>query len=76
MSLKATEKVVRELLEEMLDDLAKAEKGNKTAAQRVRTKSITFAKVAKEYRKLSLGTEKKKKPAKKLSVATKARRKR
>ncbi len=76
MSLKVTEKKVRDLLEEMLIDLTKAEKGNKTAAQRVRTKSIAFAKLAKEYRKLSVGSEKKKKPAKKSTATSKTRRKR
>jgi hypothetical protein len=59
MSLKVTERKVRELLEEMLIDLTKAENGNKAASQRVRTKSIAFAKVAKEYRKFSLNAEKK-----------------
>ena len=59
MSLKVTERKVRELLEEMLIDLTKAENGNKAAAQRVRTKSIAFAKVAKEYRKFSINADKK-----------------
>ncbi|MBM3201541.1 MAG: hypothetical protein FJZ56_03940 [Chlamydiae bacterium] len=75
MSIKTAEKAMRELLEEMLVDLTKAEKGNKTAAQRVRTKSITFAKVAKVFRKLSVSSEKKK-LLKKVSVAPKTRRKR
>lgn len=85
MSLKVTERKVRELLEEMLIDLTKAENGNKAAAQRVRTKSIAFAKIAKEYRKFSINAERKvpkkstsaKKSAKKApAAAAKTRRKR
>lgn len=72
MSVKVLERRVRELLEEMLFDLGKAERGNKTAAQRVRTKSIEFTKVAKDYRKVSVQAEKKvrKSPAKKKTTGT------
>ena len=38
----------------MEKDLDKTEKGNKAAAQRVRTHSIQFAKIAKEFRKESV----------------------
>jgi DNA-binding protein H-NS len=57
MALKETVVQVRELLSEMSRDLEKAVKGNKTAAQRVRTASIVFAKTAKVFRKESLAAE-------------------
>lgn len=49
------------LLQGILADVPKAIKGNKTAAQRIRTRTITFSKVAKDWRKLSLQQGKKKK---------------
>ena len=64
MALKDTIVQVRELLSEMSCDLEKAVKGNKMAAQRVRTASIVFAKVAKIYRKESIAAEKPVKPLK------------
>lgn len=64
MALKDTIVQVRELLSGMSIDLEKAVKGNKMAAQRVRTASIVFAKVAKVYRKESIAAEKPAKPAK------------
>lgn len=51
--------MLRKLLAEMNQDLDKAERGNKTAAQRVRIGTIKFAKVAKVYRKESIDAEKK-----------------
>jgi len=69
MALKTTIKKLHNMLAELTHDLTKAEKGNKAASQRVRTGSIQFAKVAKEYRKESVKNEKaaptKKKKAKK-----------
>lgn len=50
MALKDTAKM-RDLLESIQRDLDKAERGNKAAAQRVRTDSIKLEKVAKVYRK-------------------------
>lgn len=50
---------MRELLAQMIKDLDKAAKGNKTAAQRVRTGSVLLAKVAKEFRRESIALEKK-----------------
>lgn len=50
---------MQELLELMLEDLEKAKRGNKTAAQRVRVLSVTLSKVAKEFRKESIALEKK-----------------
>ena len=49
-----------DLLEEVLKDVPKAKKGNKTAAQRIRTRTVELTKLSKEWRKLSLQLEKKK----------------
>ena len=69
MALKETIQQVRELLAELSCDLEKAAEGNRAAAQRVRTGSVKFAKIAKVYRKESVtaekGTQKGKKGAKK-----------
>ena len=59
MVLKETSMQVRALLEAMSCDLEKAMKGNRAAAQRVRTASILFSKLAKVFRKESLAEEKK-----------------
>ena len=59
MSFKETVIEMRELLLQMSCDLEKAVKGNKTAAQRVRTASIAFSQVAKTFRKESIASEKK-----------------
>lgn len=54
------------LLQAILKDVPKVLKGNKTAAQRIRTKTVKIAKVSKVWRKESLDLEKKKaKPKKK-----------
>lgn len=76
MALKETVKKMHALLEDLSADLTKAsEKGNKTAAQRVRTGSIKFAKLAKQYRKESIASErsskKTKRAAKKKAVKKK-----
>ncbi len=72
MALKDTIVQIREQLFEMSRDLEKAVKGNKTAAQRLRTASIVFAKVAKVYRKESIAAEKpQKKPLKSAKVSSK-----
>lgn len=74
MALKSTMETMKKMLETLMKDLAKVEKANKAAAQRVRTGSIKFAKHAKTFRKESVAAEKKglfkkpkktKKPAKK-----------
>ena len=54
MNLQGTIKTMHGMLDVIAKDLTKAEKGNKAAAQRVRTGSISFAKVAKIYRKESI----------------------
>ncbi len=78
MALKDTTALLKELLSEILRDLEKSAKGNKTAAQRVRVNSIHFEKTAKQYRKESISAEKKgngkktsvkKAPAKKKATA-------
>jgi DNA-binding protein H-NS len=74
MGLKETTNQIKRILDEIAHDLVKASEGNKTAAQRVRTNSIKFAKVAKVYRKESIAAEKgtkgrvKKAPAKKVAA--------
>lgn len=57
MALKDTVKKMYTLLEDLAKDLVKAEKGNKTASQRVRTGTIKLAKIAKFYRKESVQAE-------------------
>ena len=72
MVLKDTINTVREQLIEMSHDLEKAAKGNQTAAQRVRTHSIKFAKTAKIFRKESIEAVKSaKKPKKKVKARKK-----
>lgn len=76
MALKDTAKIMKDLLESIQHDLMKADKGNKAAAQRVRTDSIKLEKIAKVYRKESIKAEKsglmKRKPAAKPVRAKKA----
>jgi len=57
MALKDTMKKMHALLEELTHDLTKAEKGTKAASQRVRTGTIKFAKLSKQYRKESVTAE-------------------
>lgn len=54
MTLKSTVDEVRSLIAEISRDLDKADKGNKSASQRVRTATIRFEKIAKIYRKESM----------------------
>lgn len=49
---------MKELMQSMSDDLDKLARGNKTAAQRVRTNSVLFTKVAKLFRKESVSLSK------------------
>lgn len=69
MALSNTIKQMEAMLMDLALDLRKAsEKGNKAASQRVRTGTVKFAKLAKEYRKESIAADKKggkKKQAKK-----------
>lgn len=59
MGLKETIQTMKKQLGEICRDLDKALKGNKAAAQRVRTCTIKLAKIAKVYRKESISAEKK-----------------
>lgn len=60
MALNNTIKQMEAMLMELSMDLKKAsEKGNKAASQRVRTGTIKFAKLAKEYRKESIAADRK-----------------
>ncbi len=59
MPLKETIQTMKMQLDEICRDLDKSLKGNKAAAQRVRTCTIKLAKIAKVYRKESIAVEKK-----------------
>lgn len=76
MALKETTKHMRDLLNNIVQDLEKADNGNKAASQRVRTGTVKLEKVAKLYRKESIKSEKttkgQKKPAKKAAPKAKA----
>lgn len=58
MSLEKTIQELRELLNRCSSDLSKTERGNRAAAQRVRTGSVKLEKVAKRFRKESVAEEK------------------
>ena len=66
MSLNETMNQLNHLLINLSKDLTKAYRGNKAAAQRVRTGTIQLEKVAKKFRRESVAAEKvgrvKKKP--------------
>ena len=72
MGLKETTEQVRVLLQDLGKDLEKATRGNKAAAQRVRTGTIKLEKVSKVYRKESIAAEKKEKGGKPAKTAKKA----
>ena len=65
MSFMETTEELAILLQTVLEDVPKVLKGNKTAAQRIRTKTVKIAKVSKIWRKESLELEKKKPTRKK-----------
>lgn len=65
MALKETTKHLRELLSHITTDLEKAEGGNKAASQRVRTGTVRLEKIAKQYRKESIHSEKQPRSSKK-----------
>lgn len=58
MALADTINHLNHLLNALLKDLSKVVRGNKTAAQRVRTGTIKLEKVAKLFRKESVHAEK------------------
>ena len=57
MGLSETIQTMKEQLQEICRDLDKSTRGNKSAAQRVRTSTVQLAKIAKIYRKESLAAE-------------------
>jgi len=75
MSLRDTVQQLGELLEVLTKDLAKANRGYKAAAQRVRTGTVKLEKLAKRYRKESMAAERggKKKSSAKKKTARKKR---
>ena len=76
MALKNTINELKELLDSIQMDLEKAVGGNKAASQRVRTGTVTLEKVAKQYRKESITSEKRskgRKSVKKKTTKTKAK---
>ncbi|NGX59461.1 MAG: Histone H1-like protein HC1 [Chlamydiae bacterium] len=80
MALKTTVDHLKKLLHVISHDLEKAGRGNKAAAQRVRTNTIKFAKTAKAYRKESItdgkkGGKKKKATKRKAAPRKKAAKK-
>ena len=66
MALSDTMNELNHLLSSLIKDLPKVHRGNKAAAQRVRTGTIKLEKIAKRFRKESVSAEKsgrfKKKP--------------
>ncbi len=80
MSLSETMNQLNHLLVNLVKDLSKAHRGNKAAAQRVRTGTIRLEKVAKVFRKESVTAEKsgkfKKKPKGEMKKGAKKAKKR
>lgn len=71
MALQSTVANLKDMLSQITQDIQKAEGGNKAAAQRVRTMTVKLEKVAKNYRKESIASEKNtkdKKPARKTTA--------
>lgn len=58
MALKETTNQLQTLLDGVTKDLEKGSRGNKAAAQRVRTGTVKLEKIAKLYRKQSVANEK------------------
>lgn len=61
MELKDIISILSGLFQDLSEDLLKASRGNKTAAQRVRVRTIELEKIAKQFRKESLAAEKEQK---------------
>lgn len=74
MSIKDTYKHLRDLLSNVMSDLDKSENGNKAASQRVRTGTVKLEKLAKLFRKESIGFEKKNKGVKKPAKSAAAKK--
>lgn len=73
MALKETTTELQALLDCVAKDLDKGSKGNKAAAQRVRTGTVKLEKIAKLYRKQSVAFEKVNKEKKMKPAAPKPR---
>jgi len=58
MALQETTSHLNDLLERLSKDLLKVQRGNKSAAQRVRTGTVKLEKIAKLFRKESVCAEK------------------
>lgn len=58
MGFTQTTKSLNTMLTDIMKDLTKAERGNKAAAQRVRTSTVRLEKVAKKFRKESILAQK------------------
>jgi hypothetical protein len=58
MSLSDTMGKLESLLSNLIKDLSKVSKGNRSAAQRVRVATIRMEKVGKQFRKESVNAEK------------------
>jgi hypothetical protein len=58
MSLERTINQLHQLLSSISKDMEKVHRGNRTAAQRVRTGTIRLEKVGKQFRKESIRAEK------------------
>jgi len=76
MALKDTIKKMEGMLMDLAMDLRKAsEKGNRAAAQRVRTGTIKFAKLSKQFRKESVAADKKSRGTKRKTAKKTTRKK-
>lgn len=75
MALAETMNHLTQLLNGLMKDLGKVSRGNKAAAQRVRTGTIKLEKVAKLFRKESVHAEKSGKLKKKKAPAKKSKKK-
>lgn len=71
MALQTTVSTLKTLLEQIMHDLGKAERGNKAASQRVRTGTIKLEKTAKIFRKESVKADKQTKGKKKAAKPAK-----
>lgn len=72
MALQSTISHLKDMLSKISQDLMKAEGGNKAAAQRVRTTTVRFEKLAKTYRKESIQSEKQTKGSKRTTTRKQA----
>lgn len=75
MALADTINHLNQLLHALIKDLTKVSRGNKTAAQRVRTGTIKLEKIAKLFRKESVHAEKSGRLKKKKGAVKKVKKK-